>query len=328
MNKIYKLFFLLLVGLTVSCSKNDDDNEPLRDYGEQYTLDMENIEEYLDSHYMTVDGNLGVTFTEIPTGGTQVSIKDQTTYPLLSKLVTKDDVDYTIYYIDLYNGDNEQPSRVDSVYVAYRGTLLDDTTFDTAVTPVWFTLDNVVKGWQEIIPFFKTGTYSTDQGGEPVTFTGYGAGVMFIPSGLGYFGSTVSSIPKYSPLIFSFKLHSQEHRDHDRDGILSMYEVATLGDDPLEYDTDGDEVPNYLDVDDDADSFLTKFEIRRPLVTGQPVGTVRTYYPFNGAASDDPETLFIDETQGVPSCAGDFTTTTRLRNYLDASCHQVLDAAN
>lgn len=332
MNKIYRLVFLLLAALTISCSKNDDDTEPLRNPADQYLKDIEDIDEYIDTHYMTVDGELGVTMTKIPPGGTQTSIRNQTEYPLQFKMVEKGSVDYKVYYIDLFNGTNEQPSRVDSVFVSYKGNLLDDVVFDTAVTPIWFTLDGVIDGWQEIVPLFKTGTYTGGNGGDPVIFTDYGAGVMFIPSGLGYFGAVQGGVPKYSPLVFNFKLYSQKYRDHDRDGILSKDEVAVAGDNMEDYNTDkelpnGDELPNYLDVDDDGDSYLTKYETRRPLTTGQTEDD-RTYYPFNGAAVDDPLTLDIDETQGVPSCGGDFTTPTRVRNYLDRNCHQAPDTNN
>ena len=99
--------------------------------------------------------------------------------------------------------------------------------FDYSETPIWFQLESVVSGWGEIVPLFKTGTYDTTPGPNPSTFSNFGAGVMFLPSGLAYYEQIPSAlIPSYSPLIFSFKLKSQKSRDHDRDGILSKYEVA------------------------------------------------------------------------------------------------------
>jgi hypothetical protein len=84
---------------------------------------------------------------------------------------------------------------------------------------------------------------------------------MFLPSGLAYYNQMPSSlIPPYSPLVFSFKLKSQKSRDHDGDGILSINEVNPTipNQKPKNYDSDGDGKPNYLDVDDDGDNFMTK----------------------------------------------------------------------
>lgn len=266
MNKIHKLFFLLLAGLILSCSKdNGESTEPLRDYAEQYVTDLAAIDDYLDTHYMTVDTDLQPTFTEIPEGGSQVSIRNQTDYPLQFKMVNKNDVDYKLYYLNFREGTEKRPSRVDSVFVAYKGNLLSDTQFEAVVTPVWFTLDGVVPGWQEIVPFFKTGTFDAGTGENPVTFADFGSGAMFIPSGLGYFGQLKANIPRYSPLIFSFKLYNQRYRDHDRDGVLSKDEVANPGDKPEDYDSDDDEIPNYYDIDDDGDHLQTKNEIHKDL---------------------------------------------------------------
>src|SRR5690606_18079700 len=125
---------------------------------------------FIDTHYLTVDSNFNVTMTKIPTGGTQQSIRTQTEFPLEFKTVNKHDIDYKVYYLKIREGVNERPSRVDSVLVAYRGNLVNDTQFELAQNPVWFTLDNVIQGWSEIVPLFKTGTYETSEGPNPVTF--------------------------------------------------------------------------------------------------------------------------------------------------------------
>lgn len=264
MNKIYKILFFLLAAFTVSCSKNDDNSPaPLRDYADQYAKDLDTIDEFIDTHYMTVTPDYDVTFTAIPTGGTQPSIRTQHDYPLDSIIVNKHDIDYKVYYIKLREGDNKAPTAVDSVHVAYKGNLINLSQFDYAQNPLWFTLENVIPGWGEIIPLFKTGTYDTTEGPNPVTFTGYGAGVMFLPSGLAYYSQTTANIPSYSSLIFSFKLMELRYRDHDKDGILSKDEVEHPGDNPKDYDSDGDGTPNMNDIDDDNDHFLTKNEIHK-----------------------------------------------------------------
>ncbi len=265
MKNLSKLLFLLLAIAIASCSKTDKvEAIPLRDYAVQYTADLDSIDKYIDTHYMTVTPNLDVAFAKINADG-QASIRQQTDFPLKFKTVTQGAVDYKVYYINLREGGSRQPSKVDSVYVSYTGSLLTGTSFDNSPNPIWFELDRVVKGWAEIVPMFKTGFY--DNSGEtsgPTNFTDFGAGVMFLPSGLAYYGtsSPSASIPLYSPLIFTFKLMELRYKDHDGDGILSKDEVATAGDNPLLYDTDGDGIPNYLDVDDDGDGYLTKFEIR------------------------------------------------------------------
>jgi hypothetical protein len=354
MNKYLKLalifvFGLTLIGLTmVSCTKNETPNYSvtLKEYPVQYAADLDSIDKYLNTHYISsVDADFNITFAKIPAGGTQQSIRAQQTYPLQYKMVQNDThgVNYKVYYLKLREGVNESTSAVDSVYVSYKGSLLTDAQFDYSETPIWFQLESVVAGWGEIIPLFKTGTFDTAPGPNPSTFTNFGAGVMFLPSGLAYYEQMPSSlIPSYSPLIFSFKLKSQKSRDHDRDGILSKYEVnpAIANQKPKDYDSDGDGTPNFYDIDDDGDHFMTKIETKRPYlistVNGQTVLTPNGYYPFDGAAVDNPLTPNIDERQGIPRkytgpnnptsglptpLPADYTDPTRLRRYLDPTSY-------
>ena len=307
MNKFLKTFFLLItVVFTVSCDKNDDSSsEPLRDYATQYATDLANIEEFLKTHYIEVVSNPGatedmnVTYTKIPTGGTQTSIWDQTTYPLQTRNVTvkQNDVDivYKIYYLKLRDGsapNSKYPCNVDKVLTSYNGKYISKETieengndveklkitqFEESLDPQTFlSLTNVIRGWSEIFPQFSTGSNSGNPDGT-TSFFDFGAGVMFIPSGLAYYGTSTGTIPAYSPLIFSFKLYEIERADQDADGIPSYQE--DLNDDRYLYvlnegivnidDTDGDEVPDFLDIDDDGDFFTTVGEIENPL-TGVP----------------------------------------------------------
>jgi len=356
MNKYLKfslvfVFGLTLIGLTVaSCTKNDTPSYSvtLKAYPVQYKADSIEIENYLNTHYIaSVDADFNIEFAKIPTGGTQLSIKAQQTYQLLSEMVKNDThgVNYKVYYLKLREGTNESTTAVDSVYVSYKGSLLTDVQFDYSETPIWFQLESVVAGWGEIIPKFKTGTYDTAPGPNQSTFSNFGAGVMFLPSGLAYYEQMPSSlIPSYSPLIFSFKLKSQKSRDHDRDGILSKYEVAAAttlvpNPKPKDLDTDGDLTPNFYDIDDDGDRVLTKVENRRPYlsttVNGQIVLTPNGYFPYNGAAVDNPSTPNIDETQGIPRkftgplntrnlptpLPADYIDPARLRRYLDPTSY-------
>jgi len=240
----------------------------------------------------------------------------QNKHSIKSISVNRNDLDYTIYYLDLNQGVGESPIKVDSAFVAYKGTLLDGTVFDQQTSPVWFGLDNVISGWGELVPLFKTGETIFDQATGQISYSNFGAGVMFLPSSFAYYNTSVGSIPQYSPLIFNFKLVSQKYRDHDLDRVLTVHEYYDSSGSIM--DTDGDGAPNYLDVDDDGDGILTKQEIKFSYVNSAGV-TKYAYYPFNGAAVDNPLTPY-DETKGIPSCSGDFTTATRLRKHLDPSC--------
>lgn len=309
-----------------SCQNEDSTSAtPDRPYEEVYLEDIAEIEDFLHSHYATIDSEYNVTFTQIPEGSSQQSVWDM---PELVKdyEVELHNISYKVYYLNLREGSGENITRVDSSFVSYKGfsfakTTVDavdtytQTVFDSKQNPIWLSLDEVIRGWAEVIPKFKTGTFSSQVDGT-ISFDNFGTGVMFLPSGLAYFSSGTLTIPSYAPLVFSFKLHNLRRRDHDRDGILSMHEYGPNFDDDA-IDTDGDERPDYIDVDDDADGVLTKTERSFTYLDGTETKT--GYYPFNGALVDDPSTPY-DDTKGIPSCSNDFTTATRLRRHLDPTC--------
>lgn len=314
MKNIFKVFcFLGLVVFFIACKSDDSiDITPPKPYAEQKPIDDAAIEEFLTTHFVTVDADFNTTFEVIPSGGTQTPIKNMSN--LKSFVVNRNDLDYTLYYLELNEGIGESPIKVDSAFVTYKGTLFDGTVFDTAEAPVWFDLQDVIPGWGEIVPKFKTGESFENPNGT-VTYQNYGAAVMFLPSSFAYYNSSIGVIPAYSPLIFNFKLIDQHHIDHDSDRIPSVYEYYASDGSIL--DTDGDDVPDYLDVDDDNDGILTKEEIKFTYLDGTV--TKKSYYNFNGAPTDDPSTPF-DDTKGIPDCNGDFTSATRLRKHLDSSC--------
>lgn len=326
MKSLIKIVLVLSLFTGFYSCQNDDSSSatPDRPYEEVYLEDIAEIEDFLDTHYVTVDAEYNTTFTQIPDGGTQTPISAM---PELDfKEVELHDITYKVYYLNLREGSGENITRVDSSFVSYKGfsftkTTVDavdtytQTVFDSKQNPVWLSLDEVIRGWAEIIPRFKTGTFSSQVDGT-ISFDNFGAGVIFIPSGLAYFSSGTLTIPSYSPLIFNFKLHNLRRRDHDRDGILSMNEYGPNFDEDA-IDTDSDERPDYIDVDDDADGVLTKTERSFTYLDGTETKT--GYYPFNGALVDDPSTPY-DDTKGIPSCSNDFTTATRLRRHLDPTC--------
>ena len=346
MNK-FKFYFILfsLTFILFSCDKSSSDSAiPIRDFAVQYTADIAIIEDYLTTHYLVVDDNQEVTISKITNPLVQssmMSLLNSETYPkLLVKEVALDDIIYKLYYFKL-KADNSSstaiaPSRADEVLTSYRGsylfyssvteekvttTTLNSILFEYTPNPLlYFRLDAVVRGWTEIMPLFKSGD-KVDVVGEPISYTDFGAGIIFIPSGLGYYNRSQPGIPSYSPLVFSFKLLQVKFGDQDQDGILSNNEDLNGDGDFTNDDTDGDGVQNLYDVDDDGDGYFTLTETKRPNVFINGVSTTNGYYPYNGDAADDPLSLLIDESQGVPNCNADFTSPTRLRKYLDPSCH-------
>lgn len=320
MKNIYKIaFFASFLVLNLACNKSDDITAPPpRPYADVYPEDLMKIEDFLDTHYVTVDADYNTTFTEIEDGGTETPISQMP--ELLFKEVNTHDITYKVYYLKLREGSGENLTRVDSAFVAYKGNTFykstkdvngapveytEQTIFDQRVNPVWFALEDVIRGWGEIIPEFKTGTYTVYTDGS-FQFNNYGAGVMFLPSGLGYYNQGTGNINPYSPLIFNFKLYNYKYRDHDLDGILSNIEYGTdFG--TYAIDTDGDELPDYLDKDDDGDGVLTKTE--------------RIIYNSNGEITYDVDgNILRYDFNNIPDCSGDTTTPTRLKRHLDPSC--------
>ena len=298
MTQFFKIVFSLSLSiLFIACNKTDDPipETPPVPFATQYPIDLASIDKFRAEYNITYNSDFDVTFTKVTTSNQLQAIKDQ--YPVEFKTVNSNGVDYKVYYISLRQGTQLNPTRVDSTLVEYKGSLLNETVFDrTYGNPIWFTLFNpanpglsTITGWQEIIPLFKSGTITAGPNvGDPNVYDNYGAGVMFLPSGLGYYNRGSTNIPAYSPLIFSFKLKSVNYVDNDFDGIDSKDEGLDTS-----LNTDGDQFPNYFDQDDDADGYLTRSEIR-----------------INGAL---PTSYSL-----IKDCGGNITGT---KKHLDKNCH-------
>ena len=170
------------------------------------------------------------------------------------------DIPHKLYYLVARQGNSSKPNNIDSTFVTYSGSLIDGSVFDFRDLPLWFDLAQVVQGFRMGITNFNAGSYSVNNNGT-INFEGFGQGVMFFPSGLGYFSNTNSGIPQYSPLIFKVSLLTTNISDHDNDGIPSYLEDIDLDGEPLNDDTDGDGNINLYDADDDGDGILTINEI-------------------------------------------------------------------
>lgn len=151
---------LLALTLFVSCSKDKDE---VKDYTVQ---NEQEIKEYLAKN------NLTATRT-----------------------------DSGLYYIIDEPGEGEKfPDANANVTVVYKGYFTNGNVFDESdknvdeadKKGVAFSLNQVIQGWKEGIPFFKPG----------------GKGVLLVPAHLGYGSRDYNGIPGGSVLVFDINLKS------------------------------------------------------------------------------------------------------------------------
>ncbi len=181
----------------------------------------------------------------------------------------EENIPHTLYIIRGRQGQGEQATIADSTFVRFEGFRLDRTIFqnDTEIGQ-WTDLQGipgtaqggVVKGFQEGVAQFRAGTTVVEGTDGTFTIEDFGAGLIIMPSGLGFFNQFTTGQP-FTPLVFSISLFALETADHDRDNISSILEDLNGDKDLFNDDTDGDGAPNYLDFDDDGDGIATRDEI-------------------------------------------------------------------
>ena len=275
MIRILKKSVLLIstILFITSCS-NDDNNvntiidlEPVLD---QYILENDSIVTYMKTHFYNYEDfqNLAsnssvdlVIDTIAGDNSNKVSIFDQVTTFTVDIVDENDEiVPHNMYYIINREGNGQNPSVADSVFVSYKGFRpYSDDVFDSKPFPVW--LDNVynIRGFKEFTSFLKRGNVIINNDGT-YDFENFGIGFVIMPSKLGYYDNSTSKIPAYSPLIFQVNLHTLNVTDHDLDTISSIEEDLNRDNNLFNDDTDGDGIPNFQDIDDDNDGILTKDE--------------------------------------------------------------------
>lgn len=285
-----------IVFITVwSCKKDDDpvgEIIPPRSIIEVAAEDDAEIREFLSTHFFNYEDfqnppegfDFKIQFDTIAgENANKTSILNSGSLPGIefgSEIITvasagfgisdEEVAEHTFYYLIVRQGTSENtPTIGDNVVLRYEGSLLDGTLFDASSNqPITFNLSGVVQGFGNGVEYFKSGTDLIVNGDGTVSYSDYGIGAIFIPSGLAYFNrGSGSSIPAYTPLIFKVDIFAfEEDTDFDGDGIPSILEDID-GDGNLNNDnTDGDTefnvfLANYNDTDDDADGIPTRQEI-------------------------------------------------------------------
>ena len=248
LKKISFCFIVVLISL-YSCKK-EEEIVPPRDVAEQVSEEEIKLEQFLSSHFYNYEQfessdiplEISIDTITFPNQEKTALINQVTKQFVKVKTSSGDLIDHPIYTLIAKEGSGQSPSRADSTYVSYKGMLLSKSQFDSSLEPIWFDLTAVVRGFREGLGLFKSGEFTVDQN-NVATFSNYGQGIIFMPSGLGYYNNNSGSIPEYSPLIFIINLYLVKKTDHDGDGILSG----------LEYDNDGDGLPDDSDEDGLAD---------------------------------------------------------------------------
>lgn len=179
-----------------------------------------------------------------------------------TKIVLVSDVDHTLYILKAVQGQGiEKPKFCDEALLSYVGMDLKKVIFDNALNPVKLDLSSTVKGFSESVSEFNIATNAVNSGDGTITYTDYGVGAVFMPSGLGYYASPSGSIGYYSPLIFKLKVYNEKELDHDSDGIPTYLEDLNDDHNLFNDDTDSNSFPNYIDFNDDNDPVLTIEEV-------------------------------------------------------------------
>lgn len=284
----FKLSLFILTILTVFISCEDDDGpivNPIveEDRTEQQMKDNDSIVDYLSSHYYNssfFETGANHTFTDIVITELEEGESVPEGHTLLSEVVethstTYLEADYEYYILRINQGGGEAPKFTDQVRVRYEGSTIEDgDVFDSNPIPSdWFLqIDGFnrapIKIWQLVFPEFNASTSFNFNNGA-VEFNDFGLGVMFAPSGLAYFAfpPTGSSIGAYGNLVFKFELLQVETGDTDGDGIPSYAEDLDGNVDVTDDDTDEDQFPNFIDLDDDGDEVTTFNELEQTIYT-------------------------------------------------------------
>lgn len=289
MNRICTLFLTLII--FCSCRNDDGDDviivPPLL-LGDVVIDDDAELQEYFQTHFYNYEDfeNPPANF-DFKVVIDTIAGDNATKRPLLQDITSKTflvssddfgldveetDIPHKLYFLEARAGQGEKPTIGDNTILRYEGSLLEGTVFDGANAEVSFYPPTLIRGFGAGLSEFSTGDSITEVGDGTIDFGEYGVGVLFMPSGLGYFNGFGPSgtLPQYSILVFKIdNLSFEENTDFDGDGIPSILEDLN-GDGDLSNDnTDADTeefvtLPNHADADDDGDGTLTIDEDLEP----------------------------------------------------------------
>ena len=202
MKNIFSILFLSIF-VFYGCDKDSDDITEIREYSEQIIIDNDLIVTYLKTHtynynQLNVRSDLKIILDTLDSSNSsKLSLYDMIDVKTVDVTDSNGNiVPHNLYYLIVREGENRSPVITDSVYVAYKGSLLDGNYFDQRSFPVWLDLANALPGFREGVSELKSGSYIQNLDGS-ISYQNYGVGLFFMPSGLGYFNSqTSSAIPE------------------------------------------------------------------------------------------------------------------------------------
>jgi hypothetical protein len=278
----YKLLLIIaLLFIYASSCEDEPEAEPF-DYAAQAIKDNDSLVKYFQTHFINAENELEIV-TEETENVTLLIDDNELKNTTVTLEIAGEDIDYKLYYYLTNHGVNDKPARVDKAHISYTGMKLDHEVFDSNNYGKWWDLyTEPIKGWSYGLIYFESGNANLLPD-DTVEYTDMGTGYLFMPSGLAYHNST--SLANQC-LIFSIKMNDVFHQDHDDDNVLSKDEDLNGDGYYRDDDTDGDEIPNFIDNDDDGDGTLTKDEDANE--NGDPTDD------FNGTDPSIPDYLNPD----------------------------------
>lgn len=284
---------LLLLGILLafgSCKKDDGLDPtivPPRALSEVAVEDDAEIKAYLETHFYNYEefNNPPADFdykivldTIAGSNADKISLMDDPKLETMSVSVSSEDfglednetVSHTLYFLSARDGMGGMPTAADSTLLRFEGSLLNNQVFDGIASFDWQYLPFFVRGYAQAISNFRGGDGITVNPDGTTAIENSGIGVMFLPSGLGFYSSSVPGVPAFSPLIFKIETGLfVEDTDFDNDGIPSRLEDLNGDGDVTNDNTDAEQeqsigspaFANHVDSDDDQDGTPTRDEI-------------------------------------------------------------------
>ena len=174
-----------MVLFCLSCRPDDqEDEEPPRDYLEQSLEDDQKLVQYMKSHYYNYDDfsndsseDKEIVIDTILSENTNLKSLFDFAVETSVTLATNEGeiIEHKLYHIVIKDGirTEDKPSIADSVYLSYKGKLLNGNIFDKKTNPVWFDTANVIRGFRYGLQFFSPGNFIQRQNGT-IDFNQFG----------------------------------------------------------------------------------------------------------------------------------------------------------